>query len=133
MSRRPKYVDLVLGPLPADVINATIDMELEAGEVILTKGSQKHAAKSHPKEYATCLPHVASIVAAPLYVGDDTINPGKIELIGKVAAIGSFMLVAVLVEKDKAGHYRIASFYPVSETKIQNRKEKGTLRIARER
>jgi hypothetical protein len=130
VSRRPKLVDLILGPLPADVINATIDTELDLGEVILTRGSQAHAAKSHPKEYAVCLPHVASIVTAPLFVGDDTRNPGKIELIGRVAAINSFMLVAVIMEKID-GYYRVASFYPVSEVKIQNRKEKGTIRIAR--
>lgn len=129
-SRGVRIVDLQLGPLPTDVINATLELDLEPGLVILSRGAQKHALSSHPNDYPLCLPHVAAVVADPLYIGDDFRNPGRIELIGRVPAIGTFMLVAVTIERDAAGRYNVCSFYPISDKKIQPRRERGFLRVA---
>lgn len=132
MSKRrgARLVDLPLGPLPVEIVNRTLEMELEPGPVILSRGAQKHALSSHPVEYPLCLPHVAAVIANPLYLGDDFKNGGKIEIIGRVAAIGSFMLVAVTIERDETGCYHVCSFYPITEKKIQPRRERGFLRIA---
>lgn len=132
MSKRrgPRIVDLPLCPMPVEVINATIETELEPGNVMLGRGAQVHALSRHPDEYPLCLPHVASVVASPLYIGDDFRNAGSIELIGRVPALGSFMLVAVTVERDAAGYYNVCSFYPISEKKIQPRRERGFLKVA---
>ncbi len=81
-------------------------------------------------EYPICLPHVAAVVAEPLCIGDDLRNPGRIELIGRVPAIGAFLLVAVTIERDVAGRYNVCSFYPISDKKIQPRRERGFLRVA---
>jgi hypothetical protein len=121
--------DLVLCDLPADSINRTIKTELEPGKVILTRAAQAHALRRHPAEYPICLPHVASIVADPLYIGDDSKNPGYIELIGRTAAVGA-ILVAVNIEQKADGTYHVASFYPISETKIEGRRSKGFLSVA---
>lgn len=133
MSKRRGPVDLPLCPMPVEVINATMETELEPGAVVLSRSAQRHARTRHPEEYAMCLPHVAAVVADPLYVGDDFKNPGSIELIGRVPAIGSFMLVAVTVERDAAGQYNVCSFYPITEKKIQPRRERGFLRVARQK
>jgi hypothetical protein len=132
MSKRrgSRLVDLALGPIPADVINLTLGLELDPGPVILSRGAQKHALSSHPAEYPLCLPHVAAVIANPLYLGDDFRNGGKIEMIGRVPALGSFLLVAVTIEQDSAGRYSVCSFYPISEKKIQPRRERGYLRVA---
>lgn len=119
--------DLVLGPLPVDVINDTIGTELDAGSVVFSAAAQKHAQSRHPDDFATCFPHVAAIVAAPLYVGDDFKNEGKIELVGRVLQGKLAILVAVVIEPDAKGRYHVASAYPVSEEKIANRRAKGTL------
>lgn len=132
MSKRrgSRIVDLHLCPMPVEVINATLETELEPGGVMLGRGAQAHALKRHPDEYPLCLPHVASVVANPLYIGDDFNNEGSIELIGRVPALGGFMLVAVTVTKDQEGFYNVCSFYPVGEKKIQSRRERGFLMVA---
>jgi hypothetical protein len=86
--------DLVIGPLPHDVINKTLGMELHPGEVIFTRAAQIHAARRHPAEFPHCLPHVGTVVLNPLYIGDDGRNPEKIELIARIQALGQPLLVA---------------------------------------
>lgn len=129
MSKRRgiRLVDLSLGPIPAEVINLTLGLDLDPGPVILSRNAQKHALSSHPVEYPPCLPHVAAVVADPLNLGDDFKNGGKIEMIGRVPALGSFLLVAVTIERDPAGRYNVCSFYPISEKKIQPRRARGYL------
>lgn len=119
--------DLPLCDLPAEVINQTINTEIEAGLVILTRAAQIHASRRHPDEYPLCLPHIAAVIAGPLYIGDDAKNPGYIELISRVPAVGGFILVAVNIEMKDDGTYHVASFYMVSEKKIARRREKGFL------
>jgi hypothetical protein len=81
--RPPKNPDLIIGPLPIDAINRTLGTELEAGDVILTRGAQRHAYKRHPEDYPKCLPHLAGVIANPQCVPktkseriDDEVRPG---------------------------------------------------------
>lgn len=122
---------LNLGPLPVEVINATLGTELEPGSVILSRAAQAHVLKRHPEDYSTCLPHVGTVVINPLYIGDDHRNPDKIELIAKVGAVDAFVLVAVCIEPDKDGDYYVSSFYPIDQEKINQRRHKGFLQIAK--
>jgi hypothetical protein len=122
-----KLVSLAIGPLPVDTINRTLGLELDAGDVVLTAGVQKHVLRNHPEDFARCLPYVAAVVMNPLYVGDDFKNAGCIEVISRIPAIGSGLLVAVSIEYNDKGQYEIRSFYPVSDGKIQNRLTKGYL------
>lgn len=132
MSKKPsKQPELVLGPLPTEIIRATIGIDLDAGSVIVSAAAQRHAASRHPDEYGLCVPLLAGVIANPLYVGDDFKNEGKIEIIGGVLAPDSLLLIAVCIETDADGRYHVASFYPISRKKAQNRRDKGYLRIAR--
>ena len=106
----PKIVQLDFGPLPVDLINRTTGLELEAGNAFFSINAQKHAAKRHPLEYSKALPHVAAVIADPMYLGDDFKNHGKIELVARVAALGNALLVAVEVTKDDNGRYNVTSF-----------------------
>lgn len=133
MAKKPTLVALELGPLPAHKINLTLGLELNAGPVVLTANAQRHAARRHPADYARCLPHVAAVILNPLYIGDDFENFGSIELIGRIVALGSGLLVAVSVTPDARGRYEVRSFYPVSEQKIAGRLDKGFLRRTRKR
>jgi hypothetical protein len=122
--------DLVIGAIPSMAINRALGLELADGSVVLSRGAQRHALKRHPKDYALCLPHLSVIVTSPLYVGDDFKNSGKIELVGRLRAAAISILVAVNVERNARGQYQIASFYPVSEDKIENRRRRGFLKPA---
>ena len=130
MTKAP-HITLRFGPLPVDVINKTLNLELDPGEAILTPSHQVHAARRHPEDYARCQPHVAAILANPLWIGDDFKNEGKIELVGRVAAIGGPLLVAVKIAVNANGCYEVASFYPVAETTVESRRAKGYLRLAK--
>ena len=121
--------DLLFGPLPVDLINKTLGLELEPGEVVLSRGAQFHAHKRHPDVYNQCLPHVAQVVVSPLYLGDDFRNENSIEMVCRIPAMGAGLLVAISVELTNDGYYHVKSFYPVSEIKIENRRNKGHLKI----
>jgi hypothetical protein len=127
--KKPALVDLILGPLPVDAINRTLDLELEPGDVIFTAAAQAHAYKRHPADFPKCLPHVGPVVERPHYVGDDFKNPGKIELVARIAALGGGLLVAIVVDLDENGRYKVSSLYPIGEKTIENRRQGGHLII----
>ena len=123
--------DLYLGPLPIQVINRTLGTDFMSGEVLFTRAAQIHAERRHPEEYPLCLPHVGLVIRNPLYIGDDFKNHGKIELIARIPQIGGALLVAINMEQEEEGTYHVCSMYPVSEGKVQKRKEKGYLLVAK--
>ncbi|KAA0592973.1 hypothetical protein J2848_005670 [Azospirillum lipoferum] len=128
--KKPKlgHETLDLGPLPVDAINKALSLELEAGTAVLIPAIQLHVLRRHPEDYERLLPHVASVVNAPQFIGDDIRNPGKIELIARVPSVDSVLLVAVDVEVNANGQYEVRSFYPIAEDKVQNRLRKGYLK-----
>lgn len=75
--KREKRKELLLGPLPVAKINAVLETELVAGDVVFSVGAQVHAERRHPKEFLLCLPYLSGIVTDPLYIGDDHKNPGS--------------------------------------------------------
>jgi hypothetical protein len=125
-----KLQPYLFGILPVGVINASLELELDAGEVVMPVNAQIHAQRKRPADYARCFPHVAAVIAEPLYLGDDFRNQGKIEMIGRPLALGVPLLVAVELTKDVDGRYSVTSFYPISEKKVENRRLKRHLIIA---
>ena len=130
-----KLPDVDLGPMPHDLVNDTLGLEIMPGNVVLSGGAQVHAQRNHSNDYDRCLPFVKKIVADPLYLGDDfkLRNSGKIEFVGRSVANKENVLVAISLEIDPRGNYHVHSFYPISEAKVQNRREKGHLRLAQKR
>jgi hypothetical protein len=122
--------DLFLGHLPVDLINKTIGTEPGEGTAIFTRYAQQHVIRRHPEDYQLCLPHIEKVISNPTYVGDDHKNSG-IELISKVFAVSSYVLVAVGIQPDGNGRYQVHSFYRISEGKIQSRRQKGFLWVAK--
>lgn len=125
-SRSPVFIDIDLGPLPVEEINATLGLHLEPGSVILSEAAQKHIVFRHPYDYAAYLAHVGTVIKDPSYAGDDLKNNGKIELIRRVPGADG-LLVALVVKPDAHGRYHVASFYTVSQSKIDKRREKRTV------
>ena len=54
-------------------------------------------------------------------------------MISRVPALGAGLLVALVIEPDAQGRYSVSSFYPVSERRIENRRQKGFLIIPKTR
>ncbi|MDB5696512.1 MAG: hypothetical protein JWN21_2055 [Sphingomonas bacterium] len=71
------------------------------------------------------------MIANPLYVRDDFKNDGRIELVGKPAGLEQYLLIAVEVALDENGRYNVVSFYPVSDQKVEARRDKGHLKRLR--
>jgi hypothetical protein len=109
-------------------INAALDLELDPGDVVMSVRAQRHVQYKRPVEFAKCFPHLASVVLTPLYVRDDFKNDGKIEMVGRPDGFPDWLLVAVEIAVDKDGRYNVASFYPLSEAKVEKRKESGHYR-----
>lgn len=124
---REELAPIELGQLPIDAIANAQGLELEAGEVVLTVNAQIHASRRHPEDYVRCIPHLADVIASPDFIGDDLRNREKIEIVGRVPALGSGLLIAVNLERDSDGRYLVSSFYPVGYPKITNRRAKGFL------
>jgi len=59
------------------------------------------------------------VIKEPPYLGDEFKNPGKIELIRRAPG-GKGPLVAIVIEPDEEGRYRVANF---STLTVQNRPE----------
>jgi hypothetical protein len=112
------------------MIEKTLGIETEPGDVVFDDAHQRHAAGRHPVEYPLILPHLGAIIANPLYLGDDFLNPGKIEFVSRIGTIKEAVLVAVSLERDHQGRYQVSSLYTVREVKIENRRRRGFLRIA---
>jgi hypothetical protein len=126
--KKTRLVPTLFGPFPVQALNRILGLDLEPGDAIMPVNAQKHASRKRPEDFARCFPHVASVIERPLYARDDFRNDGKIELIGKPAAFGEYLLVAVEITLDAQGRYNVASIYPISEGKVAKRREGGHLK-----
>jgi CO/xanthine dehydrogenase FAD-binding subunit len=126
----PTYKPLLLGPLPTQAIDATLGTELEPGQVYLSARAHEHIAKDHPADYAVVMRHLPAVVARPTFVGQAPLHARNMELIGRVRVAGrrGHVLVAVGLEPDEGGRYRVRSAYVVEEAKVEVRRQKGYLR-----
>ena len=89
MPKKNNLALLDLGPMPTDIIEATLGIEVEPGPVVFTVSNQKHARAQHPEDFGRCLPHIGTVLANPMYLRDDFKNGGKIELISRIPALGN--------------------------------------------
>src|SRR6266540_3841336 len=107
LPHRNMYTPLLFGDIPVDAIRFTLGIELDAGEVTMSANAQRHAARRHPNDYGRCLPCVSSVIASPLYLGDDFRNGGAVEFVGRPLRLGHPLLIAVEINIDSAGHYNL--------------------------
>ena len=123
-----RYPALDLGPLPADLINRTLGTELEPGRVRLSARARLHIAEDHPNDYQTCMAALPGAVAAPTYIGQAPHHARNIELVKRVRGVEGWMvLVAVGLEPDRRGDYRVRSSYLVRESTVEGRRLRGRL------
>ena len=131
MSKRkgPSLYKLYPGEFPDEIDYKTLQIEADPGNVVFSVPAQNHANKGHPGDAALIIPHLAQVITDPMYVGDDTKNPGKIELVRMIpGAGGKSALVAVTVEQDNKGEYNICSSYLITQSEVDKKRAKGVLK-----
>ena len=127
------YRALDLGPLPVGAINRTLGTELEPGQVWLSTKAHEHAATDHPDDYPACLPRLADAIASPAFVGQAPEHAGNFILIKRIPATepGQSVLVAIGLERDRRGDYRVKSFYRITAERLNSFRTKGTVKPVR--
>ena len=122
MARPPiLYPAIVLGPLPVAAINATLDTELEPGRVRLSARARQHVAEDRPDDYSVCFPALAAAIAAPSFIGQAPRRTGNFEMLRRINhPAGKLVLVAIGLETDGTGGYRVRSCYLCRRSKSIN-------------
>jgi hypothetical protein len=122
------YPAVDLGPLPVDLINAVLGTDLESGLVRLSERAHQHMAEDHPADYALCFASLRLAVSAPSFIGQAPKRTGNFEMLRRVNhPDGKVVLVAIGLETDPAGEYRVRSAYLVSAQTVDERRRGGTV------
>jgi hypothetical protein len=118
-----KYVQILLGPLPVELINATLGVDLEPGEAILTARAHKHIAQDHAKDYAAVMTYLQVVIAKPTYVGQSPKHAGAFELVRRVIVPGQeeIILAAINLTLNEHGNYNVHSAYSLKEDQVTRR------------
>ena len=129
MTRKTYYPAIDLGPLPTAAVNAVLDTELEPGNARLSPAAHRHMAEDHPDDYPVCIANLRRAIADPTFIGQAPHHPENFELIRRInRPDGKGVLVAVGLEPDKTGTYRVRSCYLVRREVIDTRRREGRLR-----
>ena len=124
------YPAIDLGPLPVDAINCALGTELEPGHARLSRTAHKHRAVDHPVEYPVCIAEIAAAIAAPTFIGQAPEHGRNFEMIRRIGRTdGSAVLVAVGLEPDRSGDYKVLTCYLLAADKMEERRQKGRLRL----
>ena len=123
MPAPPRYPSIDLGPLPVEMINATLGTELEPGRARLSAQAHRHVAEDHPDDYAACIAALPLAVAEPSFVGQGPGHTRNFEMVRRIArADGRVVLVAIGLEMDEKGEYRVRSCYLISAETVDERR-----------
>jgi hypothetical protein len=123
----PRFKPLILGDLPVHHLRR-FGLELRPGPVNFSIPAQKHAFKSHPDSFMSCLPFLSEAVTRPTHVGQSPRHANEgFELIREVRQTELILLVAVLIRPTRQGFYLVKSVYPIDSNKLANRLRKGHL------
>ena len=112
-----------LGALPVDVINTALGTELEPGRARLSAAAHSHMATDHPADYPACLAALPDAVAAPSFIGQAPGHTRNFEMVRRVGRPdGQAVLVAIAIDVDEAGEYRVRSCYLISAETVDQRR-----------
>lgn len=133
MKKKP----IKFGPFPHEMVERTLEIELAAGGVYCSAQAQIHIEKKHPGDSPLILQHMKRIVEAPTWVGQSPRHNDSIEFVkrikvqeqeeGGVVIREYHALLAVSLERDQYGDYRIESGYTISEEDVTPRRLKNRL------
>lgn len=94
----------------------------------VSAAAHRHMAEDHPDDYATCWAALALAVAEPSFIGQAPRKTGNFEMLRRVRhPDGKVVLVAIGLEPDDRGDYRVRSCYLVSAETVEKRRQEGRL------
>ncbi len=124
------YPAVDLGPLPVDLINAALNTELEPGYARLSRTAHRHMATDHAADYPVCIAEIAATIAAPTFIGQAPEHGRNFEMVRRIGrADGSAVLVAIGLEPDDRGDYRVRTCYLLEAGKVEDRRRQGRLKL----
>lgn len=86
-------------------------------------------AEDHPADYLAYLAALPTVVASPSFIGQAPGHGRNFELLQRIArADGKVVLVAIGLERDDAGEYRVRSCYLVTAETVDTRRQAGRLK-----
>lgn len=130
MTPKISYPARMLGALPVRLINAALGTELEPGPVFLSAMAHRHMAVDHPEDYPVCISALADAIASPSFIGQAPRRMGNFEIIKRTTnAEGKAVLVAIGLEPDETGAYRVRSCYLIPKGTVETRRQAGRLKI----
>jgi hypothetical protein len=118
----PQYKPRNCGNLPVDLINRTLNTELKPGSVRLSSQAHRHIAVDHPEDYAVVLQHLLAAISDPTYIGQSPKQRSNFEMVKRVAGSGAFVLIAIGLETDDYGEYRVRSAYTIKPEQVNERR-----------
>jgi hypothetical protein len=124
-----RYAQILLGPLPVELINATIGTELEPGGAILTSRAHRHIARDHAEDYAVVMAYIRVLIAAPTYIGQSPHHGEGFEMVRRVIVPGEteIILAGINLTRNEFGNYNVHSAYRLTEEKVTGRIHRGHL------
>jgi phage-Barnase-EndoU-ColicinE5/D-RelE like nuclease3 len=129
VARKPKYPAIDLGPLPVDAINAVLGTELEPGTVRLSEIAHRHMAEDHAADYRDCIASIQLAISDPSFIGQAPKRINNFEMLRRIRRNDNkVVLVAVGMEMDQDGDYRVKSCYLVAGEDVENRRQAGRLK-----
>ena len=130
MPGRKPYLAIDLGPLPVDLINDALGTDLEPGHARPGEAAHRHMAVDHPADYPVCIAEIEAVIASPPFIGQAPRHNRNFEMIRRAGrADGSAVLAAVGQEPDNRGDYGIRTCYLPEAEKLEERRQKGWIRM----
>lgn len=124
------YPAFKIGPLPVAQINKALDLELDDGDVWVSKAAHQHIAEDHPDDYPLIIAHIVEIIRDPTFAGQDP-KHGKNFYLVRMLPVDrdrNFAMVAIGLEMTQYGTYSVRSAYAISKEDVDTRTTRGSLK-----
>ena len=124
METKKKYPARLVCDLPVDVVNKVLGLELDPGEVWVSRACHKHIAEDHPDAYAACYHQLDIVISDPSFLGQSPKHNDAIEVIRRLV-IGqnqAIVLAAVSMETNQYRNYNVRSVYLIEQDDLDMRR-----------
>lgn len=114
-----------------DKINSVLGADLEQGDVWVSSACHRHMAIDHPEDYPVIMAALETIVAHPLYVGQDPKHGRNFYLVRPIGGgANPYALVSIGLEPNKHGGYNVRTAYTISQETVDKRRAARRLHVA---
>jgi hypothetical protein len=80
--------------------------------------------------YPVCIAEIAAAIASPTFIGQAPGHNRNFEMIRRIGhADRSVVLVAIGLESDDRGNYRVRTCYLLEARKVEERRQRGRLKL----